>query len=81
MTLVFYYYPLPIMERGKVKFFNAEKGFGFITPDNAGDDVFVHVTQLEGVVINEGDVVDYDIVEGRKGPMAGNVKLVDEAAA
>ena len=66
-------------EKGKVKFFNAEKGFGFITPELPGDDIFVHVTQLEGVVIEEGDIVEYDIVYGRKDmPMAGNIELIDE---
>ena len=65
------------MERGKVKFFNLEKGFGFITPDDGGDDLFVHVSQLEGISLAEGDVVEYDVVKGGKGPMAGNVRLAD----
>tara|TARA_B100001094_G_scaffold325191_1_gene379121 strand:+ start:670 stop:864 length:195 start_codon:yes stop_codon:yes gene_type:complete len=58
---------------GKVKFFNQEKGFGFITPDDGGEDVFVHTTGLSGGSINEGDSVEYEIGEGRKGPCAVNV--------
>ncbi len=66
------------MEKGKVKFFNTEKGFGFITPEIPGEDLFVHISSLlDGITINEGDVVEYDVVEGRKGPMAGNVRLAD----
>lgn len=66
------------MERGKVKFFNMEKGFGFITPENVGEDIFVHVSQLDGISITEGDVVEYDVVESAKGNlMAGNVRLAD----
>ncbi|HCB51229.1 TPA: cold-shock protein [Patescibacteria group bacterium] len=64
------------MERGTVKFFNTTKGFGFITPDNGDQDLFVHVTQLNGETINEGDKVEYEVVDGRKGPMAGNVKKI-----
>lgn len=63
-----------ILETGKVKFFNEEKGFGFIVPNNGDADLFVHVTGLQGQTIAEGDEVEYEIGEGRKGPTAINVK-------
>ncbi|MDW8850680.1 cold-shock protein [Flavobacterium sp. MMLR14_040] len=60
------------MQEGTVKFFNEEKGFGFITPSNGGAEVFVHVSGLtENIAQN--DAVRYDIQEGRKGPNAVNV--------
>ncbi|MBD9638879.1 cold-shock protein [Ensifer sp. ENS07] len=55
------------MPTGKVKFFNADKGFGFITPDTAGIDVFVHVSALQyGDVLREGQTVSYDLGQDRK---------------
>lgn len=63
------------MNNGTVKFFNNSKGFGFITPDDGGKDVFVHINGLNGNTIDEGDKVSYDIEEGRKGPNAVNVQL------
>ncbi|MFD1628235.1 cold-shock protein [Pseudopedobacter beijingensis] len=62
------------MEEGKVKFFNETKGFGFITPSNGGEDIFVHASGLE-VEIRENDEVVYNIENGRKGLNAVNVKL------
>lgn len=62
------------MEQGTVKFFNDEKGFGFITPENGGKDVFVHRNGLIDQ-INEGDKVTYDTEQGQKGLNAVNVKL------
>ena len=63
------------MERGKVKWFNAEKGFGFIERDN-GNDVFVHFSAItmDGFkTLEEGSEVEFDVVEGAKGPQAANV--------
>ena len=63
------------MDNGTVKFFNEAKGFGFITPEDGGKDVFVHVNGLNDD-IREGDKVSYDVEEGRKGPNALNVNVV-----
>jgi len=57
---------------GTVKFFNAEKGFGFIKHNDSGKETFVHVSGLIDQ-IKEGDVVTFDVQEGRKGPVAVNV--------
>ncbi len=62
------------MKEGIVKFFNTEKGFGFITPVDGGEDVFVHKSGLKQR-INEGDKVVYDVVTGKKGLNAVNVQL------
>jgi CspA family cold shock protein len=63
------------MSNGTVKFFNNSKGFGFITPEEGGKDVFVHVNGLVDE-INEGDKVSYDVEESPKGLNAINVKVV-----
>jgi CspA family cold shock protein len=61
--------------QGTVKFFNESKGFGFITTDS-GEDVFVHVSALDGLTINEGDSVTFEIVDGKRGKAASDIKLV-----
>ncbi len=60
---------------GTVKFFNTQKGFGFITPDEGGKELFVHVNNLEGGAqsLNEGQKVEYIEGPGRKGPEATQV--------
>ncbi|MET7254056.1 cold-shock protein [Dyadobacter fermentans] len=63
------------MNRGTVKFFNDTKGFGFIAPENGGDDIFVHTTGLNDD-IRENDSVSYEIEEGRKGLNAVNVTII-----
>lgn len=63
------------MSYGTVKFFNNAKGFGFITPDEGGKDVFVHMNGLIDKIA-EGDKVSYDVEEGQKGLNAVDVKIV-----
>lgn len=66
------------MKRGTVKFFNGDKGFGFIIEEGTGKEHFVHATGLQEE-INEGDIVEFDLTEGKKGLNAVNVKVVQPA--
>ena len=70
----------PVMaDAGTVKWFNKNKGFGFISPDTGGADVFVHINELEksGLAnINEGDKVRYDLVENKGKVAAGNIQVM-----
>jgi cold shock protein len=66
--------------RGKVKWFNGEKGYGFITQDN-GADLFVHYSEIQGGgfrTLNEGDTVEFEVTEGKKGKQASSVTVVSE---
>ncbi|HVT77448.1 MAG TPA: cold-shock protein [Acidimicrobiales bacterium] len=66
------------MATGTVKFFNAEKGFGFITRED-GEDLFVHFSNIQGNgyrTLNEGQQVEFDVAPGRKGDEAQNVRVV-----
>ncbi|MEE1750969.1 cold-shock protein [Streptomyces sp. SP18CS02] len=67
------------MATGAVKWFNAEKGFGFIQQDDNGPDVFVHFSAIQGTgfkELHEGDRVEYDVTQGPKGPQAENVAVI-----
>ena len=64
------------MAQGTVKWFSQDKGYGFIKPDDGGEDVFVHHTGIAGEgfkTLDEGDKVSYEVTEGRKGLQATNV--------
>jgi CspA family cold shock protein len=67
------------MSTGKVKWFNAQKGFGFIQPDGGSKDVFVHISAVEraGIgMLSEGQAVSFDVVQERGKESAGNLKLI-----
>ena len=64
------------MAKGTVKWFNADKGFGFVAPDEGGDDLFVHHSEIRTqgyATLNEGQKVEFTVGQGRKGPCATNV--------
>jgi CspA family cold shock protein len=63
------------MQTGTVKFFNDSKGFGFIKPDNSGDDIFVHSSGLIDQ-IRQNDKVSFEVQKGKKGMNAVNVKVI-----
>ena len=67
------------MAQGTVKWFNGEKGFGFIAPDGGGPDVFVHYSQINGSGfrnLDEGQRVEFEIGQGQKGPQAQAVRAI-----
>ncbi|MCZ6577886.1 MAG: cold-shock protein [Gammaproteobacteria bacterium] len=65
------------MTKGTVKWFNAAKGYGFITPEDGGKDLFVHHSEIKSgsdyATLNDGQAVEYDEGQGQKGPCANNV--------
>ncbi len=65
------------MRTGKVKFFNESKGYGFITDEETGRDIFVHATGIKVENLREGDRVSYEEEEGRKGKVAAQVTTLD----
>lgn len=62
------------MSTGKVKFYDELKGFGFISPDDGGDDLFVHISGIECDSLKEEQMVSFEIGEGRRGPCATRVR-------
>ena len=62
------------MSTGKVKFFDDVKGFGFITPDDGGKDLFVHISGLECSTLSDDQKVTFEVGEGQRGPCAVSVK-------
>ena len=72
------------MATGTVKWFNSEKGFGFIEQSEGGEDVFVHFSAIQGDgyrELNEGDKVEFSVEQGQKGLQAANVTVTDAAPA
>jgi cold shock protein len=68
------------MAQGTVKWFNSEKGFGFIAAEGSGPDVFVHFSAITGSgyrSLDEGKRVEFDITQGQKGPQVENVRVID----
>ncbi|GAA1747841.1 cold-shock protein [Nonomuraea wenchangensis] len=67
------------MAQGTVKWFNAEKGFGFIAPDGGAPDVFVHFSEIVGSgyrSLEDGQRVEFEITQGQKGPQASQVRAI-----
>jgi CspA family cold shock protein len=63
------------MAQGKIKWFSTEKGYGFIEQESGGD-LFVHVNDVAGDLLQEGDSVEFEIGEGKKGPCAKDVRVI-----
>ena len=65
------------MATGKIKWFDNEKGYGFIVQDDGGNDLFVHHSETDGYFLQDGDAVEFETGEGKKGPCAVNVKKTE----
>lgn len=72
------------MSTGRVKWFNNSKGYGFIVPDESGEDLFAHYSSIKSSgfrTLNENDLVEFDIQQGPKGLQAVNIKLVESSGS
>lgn len=68
------------MATGTVKWFNDTKGYGFISPDNGGDDLFAHFSEIQAEgfkSLQDGQKVSFEVTQGKKGLQAANIKVVD----
>ncbi len=76
-----YYYTIIMPQQGKVKFFDSQKGFGFIKPEDGGKDIFVHRNNVDGLGPNQGleddENVEFEVEDTPKGPSAINVVSLD----
>jgi cold shock protein len=69
------------MATGTVKWFNSEKGYGFITPDDGGEDLFVHFSAISGSgfkTLDEGAKVSFEVTQGQKGPQATDIQVAGQ---
>jgi CspA family cold shock protein len=81
IILIFHQQPrVKKMSKGTVKWFNADKGFGFITPEDGSKDLFVHHSEIQAggeyATLNDGQAVEYEVGQGQKGPCANKVVAV-----
>ncbi|CAM1502633.1 Fc.00g074090.m01.CDS01 [Cosmosporella sp. VM-42] len=73
-----------VVLKGKVKWFNQDKGYGFIEREDGGADVFVHFSQIEGggyKTLEDGQQVEFEVKDGNKGPQAAHVKPIQQQDA
>ncbi len=64
------------MAQGQVKWFDTQKGYGFIAQQDGGEDLFVHYSEVQSQSLDEGQTVEYEVGQGRKGPCAVNVRSI-----
>jgi CspA family cold shock protein len=67
-------------ETGIVKWFNGDKGYGFITPDSGGKDLFAHFKEIQGTgfkTLQENQKVEFEVTQGQKGPQASSIRVID----